>query len=63
MAGKLWEFKQNNRISVAKADASIASHQAKNARHAVFDLENKNRQANFDMSKHVVTDTRQNRFD
>jgi hypothetical protein len=41
MAGILWEFKQNNRISVAKADASIASHQAKNARHAVFDLENK----------------------
>ena len=41
MAGILWGFKQNTRISAAKADAFIASHKAKSARHAVFDLENR----------------------
>ena len=41
MIGVFWELKQEGKISGAKADASVATHQAKNARNAVFDLENK----------------------
>jgi hypothetical protein len=41
MTDIFWEFRQENRISDAKADASIASAQAKNARHVVYALENR----------------------